>query len=78
MIAIDRLNLELPPGFEDRASEITRLLADHLATNRIAFSQHHRQLDLPPLQIDRNWSDQRIAADLAHGIQQALAQGGRS
>lgn len=70
MIAIDRLRLTLPAGFEGRADAVARRVAEELAGLPPRDSRRLARLTLPPLTLDPGLGDGEIArriADAIHG-----------
>ena len=77
MLNIDRLRLQLPPEYADRAAGIARLLADELATLPVQTNQRLDQLVLPPVSILPGASDQQVARSIAAGVQASLSSKSR-
>jgi hypothetical protein len=75
IITIDRLNLQLPSGFESRAATIVRRVADELARLpwRGAFEQAHVQP--APITVRPEQSDRQIAARIARAIHSQITSG---
>jgi len=82
MLDVDTLSLTLPAGLRPRAARIARLLGEQLALH--ALPEQAGRIDtlaLPPVRVDANWSDRRIASQLATqlaGRIAAAATGGDS
>ena len=77
-IRIDTLALRLPAGFERRAARIGRLTAEALATVPPAM----REASIAGIRVDQrgvrpNWSDERVAMELAQAIRQRIDGGQR-
>jgi hypothetical protein len=68
-LTIDRLQLQLPAGFEHRADSIARRLVEELA--RLAWSESASapQVNVPAQTVQPVWSDQQIAMHLAVALQ---------
>jgi len=73
MLSIDRLRLQLPAEYADRAAGIARLLADELAALPVQSSQRLEQLVVPPVSVMPGASDQQIARSIAAGVQAGLS-----
>lgn len=74
MLEVDRLVLTLPAGFEARAARLGRLTAEALAA--LPPPQRGGRLDRlapAPQVVAANWSDRRIAGQLARAIAAAMA-----
>lgn len=72
MLTIDRLRLQLPPGYGRRAAAIGRLLAAELARLPLQRSLDVRHLRLPPVQAAAGMSNGRIARRIAAAVQQHI------
>lgn len=67
-LTIDRLSLQLPPGFEHRADAIARRLGDELARLPWSGTYEQNHIQLPPQQVQREHTDRQIAAQIARAI----------
>lgn len=72
MIAIDRLRLTLPAGFEGRADAVARRVAEELAGLPPRDSRRLARLTLPPLTLDPALGDGEIAHRIAEAIHERL------
>ncbi|MDH3404184.1 MAG: hypothetical protein OES32_06440 [Acidobacteriota bacterium] len=72
MLRIDHLRLELPPGFEDRAAGLARLVGDELAALPLTRGLRLDRLQLEPIAIAPGATDRQIAGQIATGIQRRL------
>lgn len=72
MLHIERLRLQLPPGFEHRAHNIARLVGDHLAGHRHTGSMRLDRLSIQGGDISPHATDRQIAAQLARRISTTL------
>jgi hypothetical protein len=72
MLTIERLRLQLPPGYRQRAASIGRLLTTELA--RMPLKRHLRleHLSLPPVSIPPGAADGQIARHIAAAVQGQL------
>lgn len=77
-IAIDRLNLNLPPGFETRAAAIARLVGQHLARLPADADRNVRRLSAPVIQTRPLESDAALAGRIARAIHGQLGVPSRS
>ena len=75
LITIDRLNLQLPHGFEHRADTIARRVGDELA--RLSWSGMYelKHVLLPSLTVRPEQSDHQIAALIARSIHSQITGG---
>jgi hypothetical protein len=77
-IAIDRLNLNLPPGYEARAAAIARLVGEQLARLPVDADRDIRQLSTPVIQTRPLESDAALAGRIARAIHGQLGRPSRS
>jgi len=68
MIRIDRLNLQLPAGYEGRAHAIVQRIAAELAHYPTRQNISHEHIILPAIHIELASSDKQIAASVAGQI----------
>ncbi|OEU72382.1 MAG: hypothetical protein BA864_11285 [Desulfuromonadales bacterium C00003093] len=75
-ISIERIQLHLPVGFEQRADSIARLLGDELG--RLSWRTDYRidHLTVAPQTVAYHHSDARIAGQLAQTIHAQVTKGG--
>ena len=75
MLHIERMRMQLPAGFEHRASTIARLVGE--SVSQIQYSENYTldNLSISPVQILPNATDQDIANSIAQRIASTL--GGR-
>lgn len=74
MLNIKRLSLQLPRGFEHRASYIASLVGESLTTYRPVANIQRDELSIGPVQISGNESDQEIAEMIAQQISSELGR----
>jgi hypothetical protein len=75
MLRIERMRMQLPEGFEHRASVIARLVGDSMAEIHATENRTLDRLSISPVQVSPNATDQEIAHSVAERI--ALTLGGR-
>jgi len=68
MLTIDRLRLQLPPPFRDRAGEIARLVAEELATLPMAADLQIDRLTVSPVEVHPLASDRDVARAVAASV----------
>jgi hypothetical protein len=68
MLTIDRLRLQLPPSFRDRAGEIARLVAEELAAGPMAADLQLDRLALPPVEVHPRATDREVARVVAASV----------
>ena len=68
MLRIERLTLRLPPGYEERAGSIARMIGENLAGIDFAKGGTLRNLVIAPVSITADSSDAEIARTVASGI----------
>ena len=68
MLTVDRLRLQLPPAFRDRAGEIARLVGEDLATVSVGADLHLDRLAVPPVEVSHQATDQEVARAVAASI----------
>ena len=69
MLTIERLRLHLPPGHQQRAASIGRLLAAELAKMPLRRNLQLESLHLPPVDIAPGAGDGQIARHVAAAVQ---------
>ena len=76
MITLDALNLHLPPGMQERAPTIARLIAGQLSRlqgeNSVQLSGEIDRLNIGALHIHRSFSDAQIAQTIASAINEKI------
>ena len=75
MLHIERMRMQLPAGFEHRASSIARLVGESVAQIQHSENRTLDSLSISPVQILPNATDQDIANSVAQRI--AATLGGR-
>ena len=75
MLNIEHMRMQLPAGFEHRASTIARLVGESMA--EIPFSENRTldRLSISPVQISPNATDQEIAHCIARQIASRIGEG---
>ena len=68
MLNIDRLRLQLPPPFRDRAGEIARLVAEELAVVPLSSDLHLDRLTIPPVEMQPQAGDREVARAIATSV----------
>jgi hypothetical protein len=76
MIAVDRLRISLPAGFERRAERIARLVAGELAALPVGASASLDRLAVPAVDLAHGASDAQVAGSIARAIGAHLNGGG--
>ena len=73
MLVIDRLRLSLPPGFEHRAHDVARRVADELAASLPAAGDRHvDRLAVPAVRLTAGTDNRRLAGQVANSVHQQL------
>ena len=75
MLNIERMRIQLPAGFEHRASTIARLVAESLAEIHPSENRKLDRLSIGPVQVLPNATDQEIAQNVAEQITSMLGRG---
>ena len=75
-ISIERIQLQLPAGFEQRAETIARLLGDELGQLNWQGNYRIGQLAVAPQVVSPQHSDGQIAGQLAQSIHAQVMKGG--
>lgn len=68
MIQIDRIRLQLPAGFEHRATLIARLVGDVLAKQHISQDVSLESISIIQQRLSLNMSDTEIAHSIVEKI----------
>lgn len=68
MLTIDRLRLQLPPAFRDRAGEIARLVGEELATVSVGANLQIDRLAVPPVEVPHQATDREVARAVVQSI----------
>ncbi len=74
MLHIERLRLQLPAGYEHRASFIARMVGESLAEYQPSENRKLDSLTIGPVQVMPNASDQQIAHNIAQRITLVLGR----
>jgi hypothetical protein len=74
MLHIERMRLQLPAGYEHRASFIARMVGESLAEFLPSENQKLDSLTIGPVQVMPNASDQQIAHNIAQRITSVLGR----
>ncbi len=72
MLTIDRLRLQLPPAFRDRAGEIARLVGEELATVSVGTDLQIDRLAVAPVEVHSLATDRDVARAIAQAVGQTL------
>jgi len=75
MLHIERMRMQLPAGFENRASAIARLVGDSMVEFHLTENRTLDRLSLSPVQVSPNATDQEIAHSVAERIATTLRRG---
>ena len=75
MLHIERMRMQLPAGFEHRASAIARLVGESMAEIHVSENRTLDRLSVSPVKVLPNATDQEIAHSVAERI--ASTFGGR-
>ncbi len=75
MLEVSRLRLQLPAGFEHRASSIARLLGESLAEVPTLESRTLESLEIGPVRVVPDETDMEIANRIANQIASMLGDG---
>ena len=76
MLNIEHMRMQLPAGFEHRASTIARLVGESMAKVHPTENRTLDRLSIGPVQVSPNATDQEIAHIVAQRIASTL--GGES
>ena len=72
MLHIERMRMQLPPGFRHRASMIARLVGEYMAETHLSNIRSLDRLSISPVRIPPDATDQEIAHRVAERIASAL------
>ncbi len=75
MLRIERMRMQLPTGFEHRASTIARLVGESMAEIHPTENRTLDRLSISPVQVSPNATDQEIAHSVAERIASTLGGG---
>jgi len=75
MLRIDRMRMQLPAGFEHRASAIARLVGESMAEIHLSENRTLDRLSIHPVRVSPNATDQEIANSVAERITSTLGRG---
>lgn len=75
MLHIERMRMQLPTGFEHRASAIARLVGESMAQIHPSESRTLDRLSIGPIRVSPNATDQEIAHSVAERITSMLGRG---
>lgn len=71
---IERIRMQLPAGFEGRATNIARLVGDFMAEFRPTENRTLERLSIGPVRVSPNATDQEIAHSLAERLSATLGR----
>jgi hypothetical protein len=75
MLHIERMRMQLPEGFEHRASTIARLVEESMAEIQLSENRTLDRLSISPVQVSPKATDQEIAHSIAERIASTLGGG---
>jgi hypothetical protein len=75
MLHIERMRMQLPAGFEHRASTIARLVGESMAEIHPTENRTLDRLSISPVQVSPNATDQEIAQSITERIASTLGRG---
>ena len=75
MLHIERMRMQLPAGFEHRASTIARLVGESMAEIQPTENRTLDRLSIGPVQVSPNATDLEIAHSVAERITSMLGRG---
>jgi len=75
MLHIERMRMQLPAGFEHRASTIARLVGESMAEIHPTEDRTLGRLSIRAVQVSPNATDQEIAQRVAEQIASTLGGG---
>jgi hypothetical protein len=78
MLTIDRLRLQLPGEYRDRAHLIARMVAHELAEIPVGDSRKIERVSLPPITVVPGTVDRQIARQIAAAVQTRLNGKGKN
>ena len=68
MLHIEQLRIQLPPGYEHRASFIANLVGEMLLDYSPSADRSVESLVVAPVDIEPDYSDRQIASGIVQGI----------
>ncbi|QSV45778.1 hypothetical protein [Geobacter benzoatilyticus] len=68
MLTVDRLRLQLPPAFRDRAGEIARLVGEELASVSVGADLEIDRLAVPPIEVHPQATNREVARAIAQSV----------
>ena len=68
MLTVDRLRLQLPPAFRDRAGEIARLVGEELASVSVSADLRLDRLAVPPVEVHPQATNRDVARAVAVAV----------
>ena len=74
MLKIERMRMQLPAGFEHRASTIAHLVGNAMGEFHATENRTLDRLSIGPVQISPNATDQDIANSVAQRIASTLGR----
>jgi hypothetical protein len=74
MLHIERMRMQLPAGFEHRASTIARLVGESMTEIRLAESRTLDRLSIGRVRVLPNATDQEVAHSVAERIASTLGR----
>ncbi|MHC4308369.1 MAG: hypothetical protein ACYSSN_00355 [Planctomycetota bacterium] len=75
MLHIERMRMQLPAGFEHRASTIARLVGEALGEFHATENRTLDRFSIGPVQVSPNATDQEVAHNVAERITSMLGRG---
>lgn len=75
MLNVERIRMQLPAGYEHRASSIVRLLGEELAQIQLSENRTLDRLSITPVKVSPNATDQEIAHAIAEQMALAIGAG---
>ena len=72
MLHIERMRMQLPSGFEHRASTIARLVGESMAEIHLSENRTLDRLSISSVQVSPNATDQEVAHSVADRISSTL------
>jgi len=75
MLHIEHMRIQMPAGFEHRASTIARLVGDAMGEYQATENRTLDRLSIGPVQVSPNATDQQIAHSIAERIAATLGSG---
>ena len=75
MLHIERMRMQLPAGFEHRASTIAHLVGESMAEFQPSENRTLDRLSIGPVQVSPDATDHEIAHSVAERITSMLGRG---